>query len=52
MDFSISKDMELSDVPKGYLEGKPGSMIINEPGKVEWYLMMEHLSHQNYKRKS
>jgi hypothetical protein len=35
MYFSIYKDGELSDIPKGYREGIPGSMIINEPAKVE-----------------
>ncbi|KAM0840599.1 hypothetical protein ACQ4PT_059555 [Festuca glaucescens] len=49
MDFNIYKDRELSDIPKGYLEGKPGSMIINEPGKVEWYLMVEHLAPHDYR---
>jgi hypothetical protein len=24
-------------------------MIINEPGKVEWYLMVEHLAPRDYR---
>jgi hypothetical protein len=52
MNFSIYKDGELSDIVQVYNEGIPGSMIINESGKVEWFLMMEQSSHHHYKGKA
>jgi hypothetical protein len=48
MDFTVYKDGELSDVPNGYYE-IPGSMRIIEPGKVEWWLMVQDLAHHDYK---